>query len=108
MNMDLNYLYLILGMGVVTYLPRMIPAAFLARRQIPELFVRFLSHIPAAVLAALLFPSLLMPEGNISLSASNHILLTSLLSLPVAYKTKNMFLTVILGMVILVFLQRLA
>jgi len=107
MCIDLNYFYLILGMGIVTYLTRMIPASFLAKRQIPELFVKFLNHIPAAVLAALLFPSILMPEGSIAISSSNHILLAALISLPVAYKSKNMFLTVILGMIIMVLLRRL-
>jgi branched-subunit amino acid transport protein len=94
-------------MGIVTYLPRMIPAAVLSKRKIPELLIKFLSYIPAAVLSALFFPSVLMVDNKISISTSNTLLLTSLLTFPLAYKTRNMFLTVIAGMVIIVLLNRL-
>ncbi|WP_422446042.1 AzlD domain-containing protein [Thermoanaerobacterium sp. DL9XJH110] len=107
MSIDVNYLYLIIGMGIVTYLPRMIPAAVLSKRKIPELLIKFLSYIPAAVLSALFFPSVLMVDNKISISTSNTLLLTSLLTFPLAYKTRNMFLTVIAGMVIIVLLNRL-
>jgi branched-subunit amino acid transport protein len=107
MSIDVNYVYLIIGMGIVTYLPRMIPAAVLSKRKIPELLIKFLSYIPAAVLSALFFPSVLMVDNKISISMSNTLLLTSLLTFPLAYKTRNMFLTVIAGMVIIVLLNRL-
>ncbi len=90
----------------MTYLPRMIPATFLSRREIPELFIKFLSYIPAAVLSALLLPAVLVTDGKINISMSNTMLLSSLIVLPIAYKTKNMFLTVILGMIAFVFLTR--
>lgn len=104
MSNNLNYFLLIIGMCLVTYLPRMIPATFLSRREIPELFIKFLSYIPAAVLSALLLPAVLVTDGKINISMSNTMLLSSLIVLPIAYKTKNMFLTVILGMIAFVFL----
>ncbi len=106
MSNNLNYFLLIIGMCLVTYLPRMIPATFLSRREIPELFIKFLSYIPAAVLSALLLPAVLVTDGKINISMSNTMLLSSLIVLPIAYKTKNMFLTVILGMIAFVFLTR--
>ncbi|MGI6484853.1 MAG: AzlD domain-containing protein [Tepidanaerobacteraceae bacterium] len=102
---DLNYFLLIMGMCLVTYLPRMIPVTFLSKREIPEIFVRFLSHIPAAVLAALFFPAVLLTDGKMNISTSNPMLLCSLIALPIAYKTKNMFLTVIIGMAAFVLLM---
>jgi branched-subunit amino acid transport protein len=107
MSVDMNFIYMVVGMGIVTYLPRMIPAAFLSKIKIPKLFIKFLSHIPEAVLAALLFPSILMPGGQLALAITNDLLLASIITLPIAYKSKNMFLTVIVGMVIMIFLQQL-
>ncbi|MBE0501303.1 MAG: AzlD domain-containing protein, partial [Desulfuromonadales bacterium] len=48
-----DYLYLLLGMGLVTYLPRMVPLVMLANRKLPEGVVDWLNFIPVAILAAL-------------------------------------------------------
>ncbi|MDK2879827.1 MAG: hypothetical protein PWR06_2543 [Thermoanaerobacteraceae bacterium] len=105
--MKLSYVYLIVGMGIVTYLPRMMPATVLSRKQLPELLIRFLNYIPAAVLSALFFPSVLVTGHEINIGMSNPLFITSLLTFPIAYKTKNMFLTVIIGMIIIIILNNL-
>ncbi|AYO31237.1 AzlD domain-containing protein [Biomaibacter acetigenes] len=105
--MKLSYVYLIVGMGIVTYLPRMMPATVLSRKQLPELLIRFLNYIPAAVLSALFFPSVLVTGHEINIGMSNPLFITSLLTFPIAYKTKNMFLTVIIGMIITIILNNL-
>jgi branched-subunit amino acid transport protein len=94
-------------MGIVTYLPRMMPATVLSRKQLPELLIRFLNYIPAAVLSALFFPSVLVTGHEINIGMSNPLFITSLLTFPIAYKTKNMFLTVIIGMIIIIILNNL-
>jgi branched-subunit amino acid transport protein len=53
-----DYLLLLLGMGLVTYIPRWIPLFFLTRRSLPPLMVEWLDLIPAAILSALLLPAL--------------------------------------------------
>lgn len=107
MNGHKNLLLLLLGMALVTYLPRLMPAMILSRGNIPEVLVKFLEYIPVSVLSALFFPSILVVDGEINLTFSNTLLLTSLLTFPVAYKMRNMFLTVIAGMIIIVLLNRL-
>ena len=42
----MNLLLMILGMAVVTYLPRLIPALFLDRFEFPDWFERWLKSIP--------------------------------------------------------------
>ncbi|KXG75234.1 hypothetical protein AN618_19570 [Fervidicola ferrireducens] len=105
--MDKNYLLLILGMALVTYLPRLMPAMILSKRNIPVVLVKFLEFIPVSVLSALLFPSILVVDDKINISPSNTLLLTSILTFPLAYKMRNMFLTVIAGMSIIVILNRI-
>jgi len=102
MKTDANYLYLILAMGLVTYLPRMLPATLLSKRKIPGFFVKFLSYVPTAVLAALLFPGVLMVDNKLNIGPSNPLFIAAMITLPIAYKTKNMFATVLVGMGIVI------
>jgi len=107
MRFDMSYVYLIVGMGIVTYLPRMMPATILSRKKLPKLLIRFLSYIPAAVLSALFFPGVLLSGHQFDVGVSNPLFVASLLTFPIAYKTRNMFLTVIFGMVIIVILNNI-
>jgi len=52
-------LLLVIGMVVVTYIPRMLPFAFLRADKIPERWRGLLGHIPHAALGALLVPGFL-------------------------------------------------
>ncbi len=58
--MSNDYLWLlVIGMGVVTYVPRMLPMVFLKNLNLPPSMKRFLQFIPYAVLASLIFPGIL-------------------------------------------------
>lgn len=96
--MDGKYVLLFLGMALVTYLPRFLPLYVLSRVQIPRLFILWLSYVPVAVLAALVVPGLLLADGQVFLSWQNNYLLASLPTFITAIKTKNMFITVLVGM----------
>ncbi len=58
----MDTLAVIVGMGIVTYATRA-PAVVLLSRRLPAGLERFLTHIPAAVFAALLAPPLFAPQG---------------------------------------------
>jgi branched-subunit amino acid transport protein len=98
-------LFIIIGMSIVTQLPRIVPLVVLTRISLPPLVIRWLKHIPVAVLSALLFPSLLMPDGTLSLSLNNTALLAAIPCMILAAKTKNLFITVLTGIVISALLQ---
>ena len=53
-----EYLAVILGMGLVTFLPRWLPLVYLTKRNLPYWLVEWLDLIPAAILSALLLPEL--------------------------------------------------
>jgi len=90
----------ILGMGVVTYLPRLLPAWLLRGRELPPFLVAWLRYVPVAVLAALLMPSLLVQHGEFALQWSNLYLWAAVPAVITAWKTKNMFATVLVGMAV--------
>jgi len=58
----------------------------------------WLRYVPAAVLAALLFPSLLANGGHISLGPRNLFLWAALPAALVAYKTRSLVGSVLVGM----------
>lgn len=91
-------------MALVTYIPRILPLLILSRIELPPLFREWLGLLPVAILGALLFPVLFMPQGDLSLSLKNPFLLASIPTALVAFKTKNLLLTVVLGMMALVVL----
>ena len=65
MNIDL--LLCILGMALVTLIPRVMPVTLLAGRELPPLLTRWLSFVPVSVLAALVAPDLLLADGKLNI-----------------------------------------
>lgn len=86
------------GMGVVTYLPRLLPILFLSGRSLKPLIVAWLRLVPPAVLSAMLLPSLLVPEKRVDLSFDNIFFWAALIAFPVAWKSRSLFATVLVGM----------
>lgn len=56
--MKLDTLYLILGMALVTFLPRFFPMVFLTRWTLPERVKKGLEYFPISILSAIVFPML--------------------------------------------------
>jgi len=54
-----EYLYLILGCFVVTWIPRILPFAFAKKMNFPAKFRLFLDYLPLCILSALLVQNLL-------------------------------------------------
>ncbi len=56
---------IIVGMFLVTYLPKVIPFLFLKDRNLPQFIQRFLQYIIFAILGSLIFPGILTSTNNI-------------------------------------------
>jgi len=84
-------------MAIVTYIPRLIPMIYLSDKQLPSWLNEWLGYIPVTVLAALLFPILLVNDQQISFS-QNPNLLAAIPTFIVGFLTKNIFITVLVGM----------
>jgi branched-subunit amino acid transport protein len=93
-----HYLLLLAGMGLVTYLPRLLPLLLLAHRQLPGWLQEWLDLIPAAILGALVAPDLLTAGVPRHLDLLN---LKSVVALPTflfALYTRSLGGSVLLGM----------
>ena len=95
---DTTAFVIIAGMAAVTYATRSGPLLFLAGRTLPPPAIRFLAHVPAAVLAALAAPALVRPQDQFDLSLDNAILWAGLAAFALALRTKGFFGPVALGM----------
>lgn len=68
MTVSLSLLLMIIGMGLVTYIPRMLPLVALNTENWPERAKKMLSRVPYAVLGALIFPGILNAHDNVFFS----------------------------------------
>ena len=93
-----DYLLLLFGMGLVTYLPRMLPMVLLAHRQLPKWSIDWLGFIPVAILSALIAPGLLIDSGRQSLDFGQLDFLVAVPTLLFAAKTRSLGATVVFGM----------
>lgn len=101
-----RYILIILGMAAVTYLPRFLPMYVLTRLEIPKLVIAWLRYVPVSVLAALIIPGILTTTGRqMFITVSNVYLIASILAFLIAWRSKNMMLTVTVGMAVVLVLQ---
>ncbi len=89
--------FAIVGMTVVTYLPRMLPAMLLSGRTLPPLLTKWLRFVPVAVLSTLLTPSLLLDNNQFALSSHNLGLMMALPTGIIAFSTRSFLGTLTMG-----------
>jgi branched-subunit amino acid transport protein len=93
-----RYLWLLLGMGLVTFIPRWLPLLFLSRKSLPQWLLDWLDLIPAAILSALLLPALITTGTPRHLALFRPELFAAIPTLAVALKTRSLGGTVVVGM----------
>jgi len=101
----MNLWLAIIGMGIVTFTIRLSLIALMGRVKVSPLIQRALRFVPPAVLSAIIFPELLMRNGALDVSFGNTRLLAGALAALVAWRTKNVLLTIGVGMAALWILQ---
>ena len=97
----MNEFLLILGMALTTMATRIPVLLLLSRARMPEPVFRALRYVPASVLSAIILPSVLLRENQLWLAANNAPLVASLVAVVVAWRTRNLLLTILLGMAVM-------
>jgi len=95
----------IAGVSIGTYLLRLSFIELWKWLTVPPILMRALDYVPAAVLAALVMPALMRSGGAVDLSIDNLRLYAGLLAALVAWYSRNMLLTLAVGMAALWLLQ---
>lgn len=100
------WLVMLIG-GLLTFATRLSFILLLDRISVPDWFRRSLRFVPAAVLSAIILPELTNPNGNLFISWRNPQLLAGMVAILVAWRTKNVILTIAVGMAALLIFQML-
>lgn len=98
------WLIMILG-GLITFGMRFSLIYLFGRFQVPETMRRALHYVPPAVLSAIIFPELLLHNNHLYLSFNNYRLVAGIIAVLVAWFSKNTLITIIVGMIVLIFLS---
>ncbi|MCB8814547.1 AzlD domain-containing protein [Desulfosporosinus shakirovi] len=100
-------LYIIIGMTLVTYFTRFGALALFRFTGVPIWLNRWLKYVPVAILTSLIIPLLLLPKGYLDISLHNHYLIAGIVAAFVAYKSRNIIVTLGLGMSVMFILKLL-
>ncbi len=91
--------------GVVTFATRLSFIYLFGRMHVPDWFQRSLRFVPAAVLSAIILPGLVGWQGGVNYSLRNPQLIAGALAILVAWRTKNVLLTIVSGMTAMLILR---
>ena len=96
---NLYVLIAILVIGLATFALRSSFLVLAGRISFPPRLVRALRFVPAAILSAIVFPALVVgPSGALHIGFDNPKLLAGLVAALIAWGTRNMLATILLGM----------
>ncbi len=101
----MTLLLTLLVIGLLTYAIRLSFILFFSKMEVPSLLLRAFRFVPVAVLSAIIMPALLLPKGVLAFSLDNARLFAGIIAIGVAWKTKNVLATLIIGMGALYLLQ---
>ncbi|WP_110968985.1 AzlD domain-containing protein [Pseudomonas huaxiensis] len=95
---DLALWGLFVAVGVGTFAMRLSFIELYGQLRIPPLVSRALAYVPASVLAALVLPAVMYPDGHGDFVLANAQIPAAIIAAAVAWKTRNTLLTLAVGM----------
>lgn len=103
-----NEILLVAGMALITFGVRYPMLVLVGRVQLPDSVARALRYVPVAVLTAICIPAMLYPKDNrVWLALDNPWLLAGVITILVSWRTRNLLLTIIVGMAAFLLLRAL-
>lgn len=96
----MNRWLFIVGMFLASFIPRTFPVFLLKDREISLAVQRFLNYIPVAIFTALVSADIFFWEGSFSLDLLTNIkLIPSIIVLFVSFKFRNLFVSMLVGVI---------
>lgn len=96
--MSREILIVILGSALVTYLPRYIPILAFKDAQLPDWFQKWMGYLPISIFAALIATDVFFWEEGANFNLMENLkLLPLLITALIAYKTKSMISSILVG-----------
>lgn len=95
---DLSLWGMFLAVGVGTFAMRLSFVELYGRWRIPALLSRALLYVPASVLASLVLPAVVYPNGQGEFVFDNPQIPAAIIAAWIAWKTRSTVLTLVVGM----------
>lgn len=97
----MNYWFIVLTVGSLTYLKRASFVLLLSNWQMPKWMTKSLRYVPVTIFPALIAPLFFMTDGQMDIALTNPKIMSGLVALLVAWRFKDLLLTIIVGMLVL-------
>ena len=95
----------IVGIGLTGVVTRCSFLVLGERFRLPPIAERALKHAPAAALAAIIAPALLVADGHLDVAPGNHRLLAAIVAAIVMWKSRSMLWTMAAGLAVFTVLR---
>ena len=89
---------LILGMAITTFSIRYVMFGASSRIQLSPGLLNALRYVPPVVLSAIVVPEVMLNDGVLSVSFLNARLVGAIVAILISYFTRNLLLTIVIGM----------
>ena len=94
---SMSILLVCLGMGAVTYVPRVLPLLLFADREMPNWLKEVLKFVPVAMLSALVAKDVFFKDDALFMTLANPKILALLVLIPIAAKFKSITISLVVG-----------
>lgn len=101
----MEFAWLLLGVSLVTLLPRVLPMMLVSKFGMPAWMERLLRYVPIAVMTALIVQSVIIEDEMFIPIQDNTYLIAAIPTLLAAIWTRSLLVTVIVGIVSMLLLQ---
>ncbi|MGD1863203.1 MAG: AzlD domain-containing protein [Phormidesmis sp.] len=96
----MNEKLLILGMMLATFSVRYVMFGASSRIKLSPALLNALRYVPPVVLSAIVAPEVLLSDGALSVGLMNARLVGAIAAIIISYTTRNLLLTIVVGMVV--------
>jgi len=107
MNNPIVIWALIFTVGLGTFALRFSLIGLGEKVRLPETFKSALKYVPAAVMGALVSSGVLIQDQQLAIGLENHRLLAVLVAGLIAWRTRNLLMTILVGLISLFLLNML-
>lgn len=94
----MNEALLIVGMMLATFSVRYVMFGASSRIRLSPALLNALRYVPPVVLSAIVVPEVLLSDGVLSVGVMNARLVGAIAAIFISYTTRNLLLTIIIGM----------
>jgi branched-subunit amino acid transport protein len=101
----MNLWLLMILAGLATFATRLSMIFLIEKLDMPDWFRRALRFVPVAILSAIILPELVTRNDALDLSLRNPQLLSGAIAILVAWRSRNVLLTILTGMATLLIIQ---